>query len=236
MSDGLRIEVTIPATVDDVWPAFRDRSVVRQWFGWEYEHLDEEIRTIFVDGTVVEEEGRRLHVGGHRFELEPLGTAQTIVRVTRATPLGAEEMDWDAYYDDVDEGWLTFLEQLRFAMTHHGAERTERGIAPRHTVHLDGTAPAPTPVAAALGLDVDGPAGSPYRATVAGEELRGTIWFRSPHQLGLTVDSWGPGLLLLAEAPNSGGLAASATLTTYGPIDGDRAARWTGAWRAAYPD
>ena len=29
------------------------------------------------------------------------------------------------------------------------------------------------------------------------------MWFRSPHQLGLTVDAWGPGLLLLAEAPNA---------------------------------
>ena len=61
------------------------------------------------------------------------------------------------------------------------------------------------------------------------------MWFRSAHQLGLTVDGWGPGLLVMADAPNGGGLAASATLTTYGPIDGDREARWTGVWRAAYP-
>jgi len=234
MSDGLRIEVTLPGTVDDVWPAFRDRSVVRQWFGWEYEGLDDEIRTIFVDGTVVEHDGRTLHVGGHRFTFEAQG-AQTIVRVTRATPLSSEGMDWDAYYDDVDEGWLTFLQQLRFAMTHHARAPGEHAIAPRHTVHLDGTTTSATTAPAALGLGVEGVPGTAYRATVAGEHLSGTVWFRSPHQLGLTVDAWGPGLLLLADAPNAAGLTASATLTSYGPIDGDRAARWTGAWRAAYP-
>ena len=89
MTDGLRIEVTLPAPVDDVWPAFRDPDLIRQWHGWEDESLDDEIRMIFADGTTVEEDGRALHVGGHRFTFEPAG-AQTIVRVVarrrRSTP------------------------------------------------------------------------------------------------------------------------------------------------------
>jgi hypothetical protein len=226
MNEDVRIEVTLPGPLDEVWPAFRDPDVIRQWHGWEYEHLEAEIREIFVDGTVVEEDGRTLHVGGHRFTFEAMG-AQTIVRVTRATPLSTDGMDWDAWYDDIDEGWLSFLQQLRFAMARHW------GVA-RHTVHLDGAAGAPTSPAAALGLDVDGSPGDRYEADVAGEHLTGEIWFRSTHQLGLTVDAWGPGLLVLGDSPNGGGLAGSATLTSYGEPDEGREARWTAAWRATY--
>ena len=137
-------------------------------------------------------------------------------------------MDWDAWYDDVDEGWLTFLEQLRFAVTH---QHEPCATPSTSTV----TATEPTSAPAALGLDVDGDAGDRYDATVAGEHLTGEVWFRSAHQLGLTVDAWGPGLLVLADAPNGGGRAGSATLTTYGPIDGDRESRWTGVWRDDLP-
>jgi hypothetical protein len=224
---GLRTEVTLPLPVDDVWAAFRDPDLVRQWHGWEDDGLDDEIRTIFVDGAIVEQDGRSLHVGGHRFTFDAEGST-TIVRVVRAAPVGDEDLDWDAFYDDVDEGWLTFLQQLRFAMTHHWGEL-------RHTIHLDGTDAAPTTARAALGLDVTAAPGEPYAAAVAGEHLTGIVWFRSTHQLGLTVDAWGPGLLVLSDAPNAGGTAASATLTTYGAIDGDREARWTGVWRSTYP-
>lgn len=227
MTDGLHIEVTLPAPIADVWPAFRDPDLIRQWHGWDYEHLDDEIRTIFVDGTVVEQDGRTLHVGGHRFTFESTN-AQTVVRVTRATPIGDEAMDWDAYYDDIDEGWLTFLQQLRFAITHEWP-------TPRHTFHLDGAGAEPTTAVRAMGLDGFAAPGERYAVNVAGENLVGEVWFRSPHQLGLTVDAWGPGLVVVADAPNAGGTAASATLTTYGTIDGDRAARWTAAWRATYP-
>ena len=59
------------------------------------------------------------------------------------------------------------------------------------------------------------------------------MWFRSRHQLGLTVDAWGPGLLLLAEAPNERApQRASATLTMYDD-DRPRTRRWREAWAAA---
>jgi hypothetical protein len=225
-TDDVRIEVTLPGPLDEVWRAFRDPAVVAQWHGWEYEHLEDEIREIFLDGTVVEEERRTLHVGGHRFTFEEMGP-QTIVRVTRAAPLHSDGMDWDAWYDDIDEGWRSFLQQLRFAMTRGW------GTA-RRTIHLDGTATAPTHPAAALGLHVPGGPGERYAADVAGEHLSGEIWFRSTHQLGLTVDSWGPGLLVLVDAPNAGGTAASATMSLYGVADDDREARWSAAWRATY--
>lgn len=56
-------------------------------------------------------------------------------------------------------------------------------------------------------------AGERYAAgLVTGDELAGEVWFRAEHQLGLTVDGWGDGLLVVAEAP----AGTSAVLTTYG--------------------
>jgi len=61
------------------------------------------------------------------------------------------------------------------------------------------------------------------------------VRFRSPLQVGLTVDSWGPGLLIVATAPNSDGHAASVTLSTYGSDAADeREARWRAAWDLTY--
>ncbi len=113
------IRITLPATTQTVWTAFRDPTQIRQWFGWQYDSLDEEIRQVFSDGTVADEQEHTLHVGGHLFTLEAVGT-QTVVTVTRVAPLATDGgMDWDRYYDEIDEGWRSFLEQLRFALAHH---------------------------------------------------------------------------------------------------------------------
>ncbi len=56
------------------------------------------------------------------------------------------------------------------------------------------------------------------------------MWFCSEHQLGLTVDAWGDGLLAVSTAPGGG----SAVLTTYGLDAAELAAlreRWVAAWR-----
>ena len=182
LTDGLRIEVTLPGSVE----ASGRRSAnlaLRQWHGWRTSARRRD-RMIFVDGTIVEADGRTLHVGGHRFNVEAAGP-QTIVRVTRATPPATDELDWDAYYDDIDEGWLSFLQQLRFVLTSHWD-------VPRHTIHLDGTAAEPTTAPVAMGLDVTAAPGERYGAEVAGERLTGEVWFRSTHQLGLEAASGAP--------------------------------------------
>ena len=230
--EPVRIEVTLPRPIADVWPAFRDPELIRRWHGWDDDGLDAEIRLIFTDGTIASEEDRTLHIGGHLFTLEELG-AQTIVRVTRTTPLDTEAVDWDAWYDDIDEGWLSFLQQLRFALTYQWGRD-------RRALHLGGDALASPPPAVADALGLGDAArrapGERYACAVADETLEGEVWFRSTHQLGLTVDGWGPGLLLLAEAPNApvplG--AATATLTTYGDDDATRAERWESLWAAHY--
>ena len=77
--------------------------------------------------------------------------------------------------------------QLRYALQRHpGEDRT--------TVYLEGPQELP---------EVGAP-GERY----AWRGLTGEVWFRSDHQLGLTVDQWGAGLLVLQEG--------SAVLTGYG--------------------
>ena len=233
-SEPVVIEITLPAPVETVWGAFRDPAVIRRWFGWDYDGLEDEIRMIFVDGTVASEADRTLHIGGHLFTLDGQGP-QTVVRVTRAAPVDPSDgMDWDAYYDDVDEGWISFLQQLRFVLARHPD-------ATRRTVYRNGEALATEPRAATdlLGLDPVGSSG-PYSATTTvGDVLTGEVWFRTERQLGLTVDGWGDGLLLITQSPsvNPPYGAAAMFLCTYG-LDEDAVAeleeRWGRWWDGHY--
>jgi len=52
---------------------------------------------------------------------------QTVVRLLRAAPEGSDS--WDGVYDDINEGWLTFVQQLRFMLERHPGEE-------RETVHV----------------------------------------------------------------------------------------------------
>ena len=116
-----------------------------EWFGWEYEGLAEEIEMIFDEELEAWKEGGTLHIGGHLFTLDDHDT-ETVVRVTRAAPIGGS-VDWDLYYDDIEEGWTTFLHQLRFALARHPGHT-------RRTVHLSGfrTGPGAKTTVARLGL------------------------------------------------------------------------------------
>ena len=87
------------------------------------------------------------------------------------------------------------------------------------------------------------PVGDRYAAQVpAGERLDGQVWFRSANQIGLTVDAWGDGLLVVGEQPASamrpdgGGMAV---LTCYGLDDEAFEAlrtRWRTWWESVYGD
>jgi len=215
------IEVSLPAAVEEVWAHLRDPALIRRWFGWEYDGLAHEIDVIFLQEAAVDDPSHSLQWDdgmqrGDRIELEPDGDG-TILRLTR--PALAAEEGWDA----IGEGWISFVQQLRFAIGFH------RGVD-RRTLYLSGPAPSDDafPIAATLGLDA---AGERYEALAGpGEQLSGAVFFRTEHQLGLTVDQLGPGLLLLAEAPAAARPphgAASLTLTGYGGAQPDEA-----AWRA----
>jgi hypothetical protein len=125
MSDPVILEVVVAAPADAVWRALREPAEIRRWFGWEYDDqggLEEEIRQIFVEGATADDEARVLDTGGGVIGLEDLGD-RTVVRITRAAPAGRD--GWDGIYDEVNEGWLTFVQQLRFYLERHpGKERS----------------------------------------------------------------------------------------------------------------
>ena len=64
---------------------------------------------------------------GSRFALERAGDA-TVVRLTMPDP--------GAGYDEIREGWASFVTQLRFALERHPGEE-------RRTLQLSGSGPAP---------------------------------------------------------------------------------------------
>jgi uncharacterized protein YndB with AHSA1/START domain len=223
------IVVVVAAPVEAVWEALRDKEKIRHWHGWEDPQLDAEIDLIyFNDGSV--EDGYTLTTpNGDRFVVEPWEGGSKVT-LTRAA-YGADP-DWDAYYDDITEGWITFLHQLRFALERHPGEE-------RRTLFYSGAGDRSTGPAEQLGLDAA--VGSAYAAEVAGEPVSGSVWFRSEHQIGLTVDQWGDGLLVLSfippgEAKPTG--SAMAVLSLYGLGDNERerlGARWQDWWSTRYP-
>jgi hypothetical protein len=209
--------VTIAAPVDVVWEALRDRDTIRHWHGWDAEGLDDEIDLIYFTHMTEDAAARTLSAGdGDHFRLEADGD-RTRVTLTRA-PRGANP-DWYAYYDDITEGWITFLHQLRFAV-----ER-QPGVS-RRTVFLSGHNTG--------GHDLMAELGDTGVVDLAGEKVTAELWYRAEHQLGLAVDAWGGGLLVVAssaptETKPEG--AAMVILSTYGLGD-DELTELTDRWRA----
>lgn len=232
--EPFQIEVTIAAPVESVWRELREPARVRHWHGWDAEGNDPEIELIYFTGVTESHEDYRVVVNaGDTFTLHAQGD-RTLVRMTRA-PKGANP-EWDAYYEDINEGWLTFMQQLKFALERHAD-------AERRTLFLMGDSTGAGDPRDELGLGdiAEGSPGSRYDDALVGVRVGGQLWFSSPHQLGITVDEWGDGLLVLGATPESprqphGG--AMAVLTTYGLDDAaftDLAARWEAWWQQRYP-
>ncbi|MEV0286161.1 MULTISPECIES: SRPBCC domain-containing protein [unclassified Kribbella] len=226
-----RIVVTVAAPVEAVWDALRDKEKIRHWHGWEYEGpqggLEEEIDLIYFTQETADPANAVLTLGsGDEFVVEPVEGGS---RITLTRAAHGDNPEWEAYYDDVTEGWITFLNQLRFAVESHPGE-------PRRTLFYSG-AGARSPIAE-LGIDVQ-PGGTPYELDLVGEQAKGQVWFTSEHQVGLTVDGWGNGLLVLSHIPPGSAKpdgASMAVLSLYGDVDRDALdARWKAWWEERYP-
>jgi hypothetical protein len=225
-SDRVVVEVAVAAPGNVIWRALRDPVEIRRWHGWDYEGLDDEIRTIYdEDATASEVDGTLTVSAGDRFIVEEAGDG-TLVRVRR--PSDADRGD---VFDEIDEGWTTFVQQLRFALERHPGDD-------RRTLFLSGQAAQngdPSPLKA-LGLDDIAPVavGQRYEiVTSVGDTLAGEVWFRSQHQTGISVAAFGDGLLVVMELPPT----ASVLITTYGLDDEsfDRLRqRWSDWWHAHY--
>jgi len=213
---GFTLEVVIGATVEVVWRAMREPDQIRRWHGWHAESLDAEVRQIYVDSATESGSASSGYVldveGGDRFELHQRDDG-TVVRLTRPSR-DQVEGEWADWYDDITEGWTSFVHQLRFALERHPDEE-------RRTLFLSGTGD---------------PAG-PLRDALAQHEE----FFSTDNQRGLVLDNLGPGLVVLGETPARPGQrpGAMVIVSTYG-LDDDAFAReqdaWTAWWRASFPD
>jgi hypothetical protein len=134
MSDAIRhprssshpvvVEVTIQAPLQRVWGALRDPAEIRRWHGWACPELDAEIDIIYRRTATISDVDFTLETGAGRFELEPLGEA-TVVRVCRPAPENSS--GWEGVVDEINEGWLSFVQQLRFYLERH-AGRPRRSV------------------------------------------------------------------------------------------------------------
>ena len=231
------VEILVAAPIETVWKALREPSEIVRWFGWKYPKLADDVEWMFVQDVKADEATRTIWAEGRMdsFKLEAAG-AQTIVRVIRSAPVTGA--DWRGIYEDSTEGWITFLQQLRFALERHPG-------SDRQTLFLNGRAKAAgTPLpedAAGFGSLAVVPVGERYTVTATtGDTLEGTVWYRSTYQLGVTVDGFGDGLVVISARPRTakslhGG--GSVLITTY-DMAGDAfdrlRERWTAWWRGAY--
>ncbi|MFS0895684.1 SRPBCC family protein [Microbacterium sp. 179-I 3D3 NHS] len=222
MSDTPEIRVTIAAPPSEVWDALRDRERIRHWHGWEFEGgpdggLEQEIELIYFTDVETDERGILLN-GDDRVDIEAVDGG-TQVTLTRAAP--SDDPEWAGYYDEITEGWITFLQQLRFAVERHPRDA-------RRTVFLAG--PVSASPAAVLGAGDLVPE-EEYELDLPDGARRGRVHFRSEHQLGLVVDDWGDGLLVLSHDPAKS--VGMALLSLYDVDDTRRSqleAQWTEWW------
>ncbi|MEV0648283.1 hypothetical protein AB0I28_23755 [Phytomonospora sp. NPDC050363] len=221
------VEVTVAAPPATIWPALRDPELIKRWHGWHYDGLDEEVAHIYASDFTEDAERHTLRLGLETFSLHPAGDS-TIVRLTRS-PRGAQP-EWDAYYDDITEGWHTFLRQLRFGIERHD-------LAERRTLFMAGATDRPAAELLGLGEAATQPAGSAYKAALTtGDEWSGTIWDRTDHQVFLTVAEHDDSLLVLASQPLTAERPAGGSmvlLNAYGFDEtgfADLERRWTAWW------
>lgn len=232
------VDITIAAPVDAVWPALREPDLIRTWFGWDADSLEEEIKFIFLDHATADAARHVVQFGEwegatDRIELEAV-EGGTRLRLIRS---GGAPVDWTGVYEDITQGWINFFQQLRLALEQHPGQG-------RRTLYLSGAAQEGVgEPSAALGLGhVTGLAeGAPYVARLAtGEDVSGTVWYRTHFQTAVTVEDWGQGLLVVTDMgvspkrPHGGG---SVLVTTYGLSEGAFAAleaRWRTWWEERY--
>ncbi|WBB65076.1 activator of HSP90 ATPase [Micromonospora sp. WMMD812] len=123
--ETLTVEVAVAAPIGRVWSALTEPGEIRQWFGWEYDGLADEIREIFVEHVERFPPVRLAMADGSELVLAADGE-RTLLRVVVPG-------DGDGGFNPILEGWRAFTEQLRFLL-----ERRPAG--PRHTVYLTGAA------------------------------------------------------------------------------------------------
>jgi hypothetical protein len=120
------VELSIRAGRDEVWGAVTQPPVLHQWFGWDYEGIEAEIQHIFVDEATLRAPEQMSWADGSYLEVRGDDDTSTV----RAVREGPAQTDPDEY-DAIEEGWKSFLVQLRFLIEEKPAGR-------RRTLYLTG--------------------------------------------------------------------------------------------------
>ncbi|GGK86915.1 activator of HSP90 ATPase [Mangrovihabitans endophyticus] len=194
------VQISLTVSRDAAWQAVTSPPMLRRWFGWDYDGLDAEIQHIFVtEATLIAPERMGWADGSY---LEVTGDEDRCT--VRAVREGPDPDDPDRY-DAIEEGWRSFLVQLR-----HLLERRPDGE--RRTLYLTGHATGRE----ALGL-VDGD------------------WTTDGPRTGWTIDAGGHLVVVATRAPldHPDASRAEVTVSTYGLGDAEFAACreiWTKRW------
>lgn len=133
MDKPYRVEVTIDAPRDVVWRALTEPEQIRHWFGWDYDGLDDEIEFIFVKHATLRPPDRIEMSQDGLIELEEAGPNRTVIRATKPGDLDAAQ--WRDVYGDIEEGWITFFNQLRHRIARH-PDSNRRMIVRKATLPL----------------------------------------------------------------------------------------------------
>lgn len=230
-TERVLVDTVIHAEPDVVWRSLREPALISRWFGWDYDGLDAEIVQIFADGATADEAARTVTwPDGDRFELAP-EDGVTRLRVART---GHDDTAVDGVYDPIDEGWITFVQQLRFALERHPGQD-------RRTVSALGLdlGPHDAPLLERLGLRLLGedPVGGTYEVSREdGSSFSGEVFFQTDLQIGLTVAEEDDALLVVARTPPAAAPPDGEVmliLSVYGADDArlaDVERRWTSWW------
>jgi uncharacterized protein YndB with AHSA1/START domain len=120
------VEISVTAGRDEVWETVTQPAMIRQWFGWDYDGLDAEIKHIFVDQAVFLAPEQMGWADGSYLEVTG-DDERSVVRVTRGDGPARDPERYDA----IEEAWRTFLTQLSYLL-----EESPKGA--RRTLYLTG--------------------------------------------------------------------------------------------------
>jgi len=235
------VSIDVAGPADVAWLALRDLTEVHRWFGWDYDGLEAEIRQIFVEEAVegAHDDSRTLSWPDGDVISVALGDGGTHLTISRRGHAGAGGHDGGP--DEIDEGWMQFAQQLRFALERHSEGRRRTVSA----IDLDAGPVGVGPVyrlgvAASDGVPIGGHWEVSRNIGDGHDAVGGTIWYRSDYQAGYVVtDPAGDALLVVQRVPAQSRPPhgrVSLVLSTYGLDDDAFEAverRWTAWWSGA---
>jgi hypothetical protein len=232
------VSVDLPVPFDMAWVHLRRPELIRRWYGWDEPGLDEEIDRVFLREAVVHRPESGMPMGWLRWHNHDTVEVRGAWGMRPRSTLVVRRFDYDllASYDGVrdetDERWITWVHQLRFALSRHLGEDRHAFAVHR----LDSGRPDELLYRAGL----HGARGVPIGGAVEirrpdGSLLGGTLEYSTRYQFGVALT--GGSLLVVQLVPAASHRphgALSAFWSTYGLDDeaveaaGDRWARW---WR-----